>query len=506
MSLANILSAIQDLLKYYLVSQVNTGDKTMDNLINTFLITILTLLFGEALRKKAYEMWKYIKISSINNSTNITKSNFKYYETLINSNDVQLNYCTWKLREKSNNEFTSKLILYFSETFSWKFGSYTAKYYDMSNFTSEHRTNSIDFDIISDHVSTTILPIFIRSSGMIGLIRDSGSIYILYENDTILKEFHAYIMRMETKILFNDDSDKKSIKIINYFNDTEYLVYPDRTFDSFVSRHKQTIINALDDFQKAANGKSLFNGFGTYNIGFMLYGEPGTGKTSVIKAVCNYLGRNGLVIDMRKVKTVKALENIFYGEYTLDKYVYILEEFDCVQGVIDRSRDESKEDTVKILSEKEKLQKQHMELLKIRNGSKDSMEEIDKEIKSIKKKIENTDDRITIDSLLTVLDGVIETRGRCIIATTNYIDRIDSALIREGRFDYKINLGKFNEEEIKEMLRTMFKGYATEKELKYLEQRKLRGNEFTPVRIINLCHRYRSLKKVVEHVAVVDSD
>lgn len=42
--------------------------------------------------------------------------------------------------------------------------------------------------------------------------------------------------------------------------------------------------------------------------------------------------------------------------------------------------------------------------------------------------------------LFQVLDGVLSNSNIMIIATTNYFDRLDPALIRDGRFDYKIEL------------------------------------------------------------------
>lgn len=42
--------------------------------------------------------------------------------------------------------------------------------------------------------------------------------------------------------------------------------------------------------------------------------------------------------------------------------------------------------------------------------------------------------------LFQVLDGVLSNSNLIIIATTNYFDRLDPALIRDGRFDYKIEL------------------------------------------------------------------
>lgn len=506
----NLLPAVKDLLKYNIVSYVNTGDKTMDNLINTLLITILTIVFGEKLKKKLYVWW--LSYKSRKGVGSLSRYNFEHYKTEINSSTTQLTYCTWNLMGKENEEFTGKLTKFFTSNLGWKLGSKSAVLRDMTDlrpgdpvYHREHR----GFSVISEYLPCSeIWPVFISSNGMVGMTIDGNStVFIAYENEKVLKDFHRKVLACQAnKPPKKKKKEFRPVTVRNYFKQTKYTVYQDRTFDSFVSRHKPTIINALDDFQLAMEGKSAFNGFGTYNLGFMLYGAPGTGKTSVIKAVCNYLQRDGVIVDMRKVKTVSGLEEIFY-KHSIQNTVFILEEFDCVQGVIDRSLDESKEDVEKSSKDKVALEKHHLKLLELRKGMKDdsNAETIDQEIKETKKKIEDIDNRITIDALLTVLDGVVEVRGRCVIATTNYIDRIDSALIREGRFDHKINLGMFNDAESREMLETMFQTSASEKDFAYLKKKRLREGEFTPVQIINLCHRYRSLRKVVDHMAEVES-
>lgn len=43
--------------------------------------------------------------------------------------------------------------------------------------------------------------------------------------------------------------------------------------------------------------------------------------------------------------------------------------------------------------------------------------------------------------LLNVLDGLIEHRGRILIITTNQPEKLDSALIRPGRVDMKLEFG-----------------------------------------------------------------
>ncbi len=45
--------------------------------------------------------------------------------------------------------------------------------------------------------------------------------------------------------------------------------------------------------------------------------------------------------------------------------------------------------------------------------------------------------RLTLSGLLNAIDGVTSTEGRILFMTTNYEERLDPALIRPGRVDFK---------------------------------------------------------------------
>ena len=49
--------------------------------------------------------------------------------------------------------------------------------------------------------------------------------------------------------------------------------------------------------------------------------------------------------------------------------------------------------------------------------------------------------RLTFSGLLNAIDGVTSTEGRIVFMTTNYMDRLDPALIRPGRVDLKQYIG-----------------------------------------------------------------
>ena len=105
------------------------------------------------------------------------------------------------------------------------------------------------------------------------------------------------------------------------------------------------------------------------------------------------------------------------------------------------------------------------------------------------------DELLNLETMLTVLDGPCEMRNRVIVAATNYIDRIDSALLRPGRFDVKIKLEEFNDEEAIELLEKMFAG---DDYLEHIKNRKFK--RLTPTNIINICHELRDLRKIVKAI------
>lgn len=63
--------------------------------------------------------------------------------------------------------------------------------------------------------------------------------------------------------------------------------------------------------------------------------------------------------------------------------------------------------------------------------------EEDKKVKSAYEGL----NQVTFSGLLNMLDGVASTEARILFMTTNYIDRLDSALIRPGRIDVKEYIG-----------------------------------------------------------------
>ena len=59
--------------------------------------------------------------------------------------------------------------------------------------------------------------------------------------------------------------------------------------------------------------------------------------------------------------------------------------------------------------------------------------------------------KVSLSTLLNVLDGLASPEGRLLIMTTNHIECLDPALIRPGRVDMKAELYLANEDMINQL-------------------------------------------------------
>lgn len=182
-----------------------------------------------------------------------------------------------------------------------------------------------------------------------------------------------------------------------------------------------------------------------HTLGIVMYGHPGCGKTSTIKALANETKRHIFNIMLSEIKTKEALKELFYNDLIhyhtgermdtlhipVHKRIYVIEDIDAMDSIVLKRTADQIAKEAKKKEEKEK----ELDALKKEMGQKAALN-------MLKGKDGEEEDALDLATLLNVLDGVRETPGRIIVLSTNYPERLDEALLRPGRFDMMIEYEK----------------------------------------------------------------
>ena len=285
-----------------------------------------------------------------------------------------------------------------------------------------------------------------------------------------------------------------------------YMTFPliiSKSFDNIFLPEKDRLLNDLNFF---INNKQWYNKKGIqYSFGILLKGEPGTGKTSVIKAIAKYTNRHIIDIPLNKIKTMKELLNIFkensngliyssneneYKKIPRSNSILVFEDIDCMSELV-LSREFKKEINNYTQNSLDKTNKNEIDENKMYFVKVDTD---DNDCKLVKKKEKEKEKDITLSSLLNVMDGILESNGIIYIITTNYPEKIDKALLRPGRINFTIDFKKSDYNTIKEMLE-----YFYETKLPETNEYGIKENEHTTSYVSGLCISYKNdIHKCIE--------
>lgn len=217
-----------------------------------------------------------------------------------------------------------------------------------------------------------------------------------------------------------------------------------KTFDNMFFESKTAILKRLDAFRN----KGMYERLGIPDsLGMLFYGEPGTGKTSAIKAIANYMNMNLIIVPMNSITTRKQLEMLFYKrkagtDYKIpyDKRIYVFEEIDC-NGWENVVRD-------RMIMKEEAKEQAAANAAAIAARGVSSYQSDENGHRSHKKKFK--DEPLTLGAFLEILDGLVELPGRIIIMTTNNPNSLDVALKRPGRIDMMVEFKRLRAIDIAE--------------------------------------------------------
>lgn len=204
---------------------------------------------------------------------------------------------------------------------------------------------------------------------------------------------------------------------------------------------KETLIEELEHFLH--NKEWYINHGFLYSIGILLYGSPGTGKTSLIRYISSVSKRNTHYLRLSQVHSEFDFNNLLKN-INLAETVLVMEDIDCAGTMV-----HNREKVYKHMQETENSEADMNERQPIKIII-DNSRETNRDLLKMQ-------DRVTLDVLLNILDGTLTTPGQIIVMTTNHKEILDNALIRPGRIDINLELVKCNHDMITRLCKTFYK-------------------------------------------------
>ena len=333
-----------------------------------------------------------------------------------------------------------------------------------------------------------------------------GDLVQTYKDEVINKPIQYNFEYIST---IKDDNDKSILKI------KESPFHTNRTFQNLFFERKSEFIEFISKFNSLKHTKksdieyreSVKNEYkrigNPYKATILLHGDPGCGKSSLIKATAEYTGRHCVLVSWMKIKTCTDFISLLrpmkigYKEYKPSELIIVFEDFDA--------------NACEILKTRANL-KTKKGTIEIDNGSVDSSDfddlGQDPSLKSIKTQLDKImnpktifpltpiADELTLDYILNALDGIAELHDTIIFFTTNDIESIDPALKRPGRIDLILKMEKISQKMIRDLLEYRY-GCILENNI--LEKiKKIPENKYSYAEFSDICNKYSTVEKLIE--------
>jgi mitochondrial chaperone BCS1 len=209
--------------------------------------------------------------------------------------------------------------------------------------------------------------------------------------------------------------------------------YAPRLLDSVVLQPGEKE-HLIQDVKKFRASKQRYARLGIpYHRGYLLYGPPETGKTSLVSALAAHFALSIYVINVTDF-TDRSLMNAV--NQVPGNSVLLFEDIDCAKS--GKAREPASSNT--------------------NNGTHTQIEKGTAAVNVV-----------TLSGLLNVLDGFYAPSNVPFVMTTNHIEVLDGALLRPGRIDYKLFLGNAAHAQKIELYRRFFPEASEGKAREFVE-------------------------------------
>ena len=193
-------------------------------------------------------------------------------------------------------------------------------------------------------------------------------------------------------------------------------------FDNHITEDIKSYLDEWKSNEKMYKDKGII-----FKTGILLYGEPGTGKSTLALAIADYLNYDLITINLNNFSKLQIGSITSAIDNDSSNYVILFDEIDTLFSNRDEDIDQNQKEA--------------------------------------------------ISNLLAFLDSPLSPNNVVFVATTNYIDRLDKAVIRKGRFDKQIEINNISKETATKMCRSF--GIKDKNELELLLSNS-KDNKFNP--------------------------
>ena len=469
------------LLQTSLLSYLQTGNPFMDGI----LLCIIGFLFTHLIEHKNY----YIKqIGNFFTCSKPYKYNMKLLSYEYNSSrhpvfrsSTSYNAVTLFLKEKGDITNITE------NTDSFK-GSFLETYLSKWDDSSEVQKNT--------GYSITEEGIFYICDGVCGKYQKNikegkeneakgTEIFLVLMSDKSMKHIYTFIRKCVSYFeKRKEEETNKGPFIFTYRGKAEGgLQYDEKyfrskqTFDNTTFDNKDQLVCAVEKFKDS----QYYDDHPHITRKFipLFYGEPGTGKTFAIRLLAKELKRHIVILPLNKIQSSDELEEVLFcrkiEDHKIDSgnIVFVIEDLDAMS-----------------------------DLLKKRSGEKQSSSSDMTELVSLLKKdtngksipyVASKPSTLTMADVLNTLDGIYKLDNFVIAFSTNHIEHLDKAFLRDQRITHKIEFTKCSKKVLKEFIEHWYKSIISDNDSKKLDNYK-----YTLANVATICDRCDTIEECLK--------